>query len=110
MMAIVGSGATGTVRVAGPNGLDSLGGFRFTQGLTAYPNPAIGTVLVNFPPSATPSQLKLSDLSGRIILIMNIGPNISQVTLNLTGIPAGEYVILWNNGNTSLKETLLIAP
>jgi hypothetical protein len=108
IMAVVGAGASGSVRVATPNGADSLGGFTFTQGLTAHPNPANGSVIVNFPSSATPSQLKISDLTGRIIITINISPNVSQVTLNLVGIPPGVYVLIWSNGSNSSKQTLLI--
>jgi hypothetical protein len=110
IVAVVGAGASGSVRVSTAYAADSLGGFIFIQGLAAHPNPAIGSVQLYFPASANASQIELADFSGRIILTTMINPTVSQFTLNITGIPGGEYLLIWSNGNSTLKTRLMIAP
>jgi hypothetical protein len=106
--AVIGEGTSGAVTIATPAGSASLAGFVFTKGLTAYPNPAHGYVTVNFPVSATTSQISLSDMSGRIVFILGIQPNAGSATLNLYGLSPGIYVLSWSNGTSTLRTTISV--
>ncbi len=108
IIAVVGPGASGDVSVTTPAGTVSLSGFVFTKGLTAYPNPATSYVIVNFPITPTASQVTLMDMTGRLLLSVAINPDTGSVTLNISGLKPGVYIISWGNGTTTLRTTLLV--
>lgn len=107
ILADVAGGASGAVSVTTASGTAMLNGFVYTEGLTVYPNPAQGYVVLNFPFSGSASQAALIDSWGRIVLVVTIPPNSTSVTISLYGVKAGVYVISWQNGNMTLKKEFL---
>ena len=115
--ALVGPGATGSVRVVTPYGMDSLPGFTFVnlvainiqQALQAYPNPSPnGVITVKHPVSAGNAQIRVVDMMGNVMKIVPANKNAATTTVNVTGITQGLYSIVWNDGNTVLTQSIFI--
>jgi hypothetical protein len=109
IIAEVGSGATGVVKVSTPNGSDTLGVFTYTTDvMTAAPNPAIGYVSVDHPVSTNNAVIKLNNSMGIPVQSINVIPGNSQTKLDLTGIKPGIYVIWWSDGVSAFSKRVLI--
>ncbi|MBS1597576.1 MAG: IPT/TIG domain-containing protein [Bacteroidetes bacterium] len=79
-----------------------------TGQIRVYPNPANGFVVVEHPSVNTNSQIKLIDLTGRIIQTVQVGPNTAQTRLDIANVPHGIYKISWTDSVDSFSQTLLI--
>ena len=119
--AVVGTGASGAVSVAGIYGSDSLAGFTYispasdavlkaaaVQTLAVYPNPASGDLWVTPPNTLAPSQFILVDMMGKTQKIVPVSRNVPQVRIPLTGVGEGLYKLIWSNGTTQVAKTILI--
>jgi hypothetical protein len=78
------------------------------QPIKIYPNPASGYVIVEHPAINTSSQIQVIDMNGRIARTIQVAPNIVQSWVDLAGLPAGLYRIVWTGGGNSYSQTLLI--
>ena len=106
--AVVGNGASGVINVSSIEGSSSMDGFTYLTGLSINPNPATNFVTVHFPVSNSGSQLTLTDYSGRTVVSMNLIPNISSATVNISGAGPGIYIFTWKNGSNKWSQTLMI--
>jgi IPT/TIG domain/Secretion system C-terminal sorting domain len=116
--AVVGIGGSGSVTVEGPGKFAQLGGFTFITTpsptlqpqLSLYPNPTVGSLQTASVPGATtqPSQFELVDLSGRILKVIPVAPNTSQVQINTSGLNKGVYKLIWSDGKQTSYKTILV--
>jgi len=73
-----------------------------------FPNPARGTVTVQLPASHSQGTLIIQDVYGRNSLDLPVGCENSQVTLDLTEMPAGLYFLRFNSGSDHLKPVKIL--
>jgi len=117
--AVVGVGGSGSVTVEGPGKFASLGGFTFITNpspsliglqLSLYPNPTVGSFqTASVPGTATQSsQFELVDLGGRILKVIPVAPNTSQVQINTSGLNKGVYKLVWSDGKHACNKTILV--
>jgi IPT/TIG domain/Secretion system C-terminal sorting domain len=118
--AVVGVGGSGSVTVEGPGKFASLGGFTFItipspalaqSQLSLYPNPTVGGSLqtASVPGTTTQSsQFELVDLGGKILWIIPVAPNTSQVQINTSGLNKGVYKLVWSDGKHTSYKTILV--
>ncbi|MFN0215685.1 MAG: T9SS type A sorting domain-containing protein [Saprospiraceae bacterium] len=67
------------------------------EALLMYPNPAVDWVKVVFPKPFPGGVLELSDASGRVLRSSMLANGSGVFTLDLRGLPGGNYVVtLWN--------------
>jgi hypothetical protein len=111
--AFVDTGATGLVKVGNRFGSDTMGTFIYRppiiihDSLTVAPNPAHDFTIVTHP-VARFALLRLTDISGNVVKLVKVFPNVSQTRLNLTGVKPGIYKLTWSDGTRSLSVTLLV--
>ncbi len=64
--------------------------------LSVYPNPATDLVNVNLGErAATEGRLEITDLSGRVVLEMDVRPGYAIYQLQVSSLPQGMYMISW---------------
>ena len=115
---VVGIGASGSVAVEGSGKFASLGGFTYITTpspliqpqMSLYPNPAAGSLQIASVPGTTTqsSYFELVDLSGRVLRIIPVAPNTTQVQINTSGINRGIYKLIWSDGKNKTDKTILI--
>jgi hypothetical protein len=105
------------VTVEGPGKFASLGGFTFITNpspglleMSLYPNPTVGSLQTVSVPGTTSksSQYELVDLSGRVLRIIPVAPNTSQVQINTAGLNKGVYKLVWSDGKHTAEKTILV--
>jgi FG-GAP-like repeat/IPT/TIG domain len=113
--AIIGNGASGDISVTTAGGITTFPGFTFTNAtnnnptdLLITPNPAISFIISKHPASAL-SNLKLIDLNGKLIKVVKINPNVTQTLISTIGISKGIYKLVWTDGITIIKKTIMVA-
>jgi hypothetical protein len=127
----VGNGATGSVQVLSPYCTASKPGFTFISDTTIndtlfvtartavtngvvqksfklYPNPATKYVTWQQPVANHKTRLQLVDIAGRIVRQMEVGGNTPQTTIQLQGLMAGVYKLVYIDGKNKITSTLLI--
>jgi hypothetical protein len=116
----VGAGASGDVTVIGSGGNASLQGFVFTtitaivspntndpKGLVVFPNPANSIVYIRHPASFKKATLTLIDIRGKTVRQIIPGRSVTQTMMDVRGLAAGIYEIVWAEGNDQLRQTLM---
>lgn len=129
--AIVDTGATGSVQVISPYCSASKPGFTYISDTTIndtlfvnartanadgviqksfklYPNPASKYVTWQQPLTNHKTRLQLVDMFGRIVRQMEVGSNTPQTTIQLHGLIAGVYKLVYIDGKNKVTSTLLI--
>ncbi|GAB3835471.1 T9SS type A sorting domain-containing protein [Hymenobacter jeollabukensis] len=77
--------------------------------LTLYPNPATTTVRLDLPAGPAPRTLRLLDLSGRLVCSFPLPSRPEpSLTLDLSGLPAGVYVVAATLANGQLLQQRLV--
>ena len=127
----VDTGATGSVQVLSPYCTASKPGFTFISDTTIndtlfvtartavtngvvqksfklYPNPATKFVTWQQPVTNHKTRLQLVDMAGRIVRQMEVGSNTPQTTIQLHGLMAGVYKLVYIDGKNKITSTLLI--
>jgi hypothetical protein len=127
LWAVVGAGASGNVSVTTPFGTGIKSGFVFigdslfvtarssvsssstvSTALSLYPNPASKYAIVINPITHHPSHLQVVDLMGRIVRTMNVGREATKTTVDVSGLTAGIYKLVWSDGKKVITHTLLV--
>jgi hypothetical protein len=74
---------------------------------SVYPNPSTGLVRMNFVPELTGAAYKVVDNLGRVVAegLVSTG----NVTVDLSGLAPGLYIIRSSNGNYTTNQRLLIS-
>jgi hypothetical protein len=76
--------------------------------LAVYPNPAREKITVTYPQAKENNQVKLIDLSGRIVKIVKMEKGSIQTIINLQGVAAGPYKIVWSDGKQTIVKSLIV--
>ncbi|MFN0276171.1 MAG: PKD domain-containing protein [Chitinophagales bacterium] len=78
--------------------------------LSIYPNPASDAITIAVEGYAGNATLRITDLTGRIILSkeINLQPGITDLQLNISNIPAGAYILEIRCANGSLQSQKLL--
>ena len=63
--------------------------------IQVYPNPILDVVHIDY--SAGIESVRLIDLAGRIVLNVPVGQKQPSMDINLSGVPAGNYILMVNN-------------
>ena len=90
---------------ARPVGLDE---FTSAKEIVIFPNPAENELNVSWPDKLKVNRIKLVDVSGKNILIQSTSNNIHEITLNVSGIKSGIYVLNLETDTDILKSNVLI--
>ena len=118
--AVVGSGVSGNVSVTTPGGTATLPGFIFNTvtgisspsvnsfELRIYPNPVIDMATIIHPSSNKNTQIRLIDITGKIVKVIVPMRNTAQSQVDLKILPAGIYNLIWSDGSRILSRTLMI--
>lgn len=88
-----------------PIGLD-LREERFADGMRAFPIPTTGPLTVALADGMKNAAIRVSDLSGRTLLTRQ-GLSGDRYLLDLTGLPAGMYVLEVTDGNARQRRTII---
>jgi hypothetical protein len=72
------------VGVAGVSGLKQM---------TIYPNPTSGLFNIHLPVSQAGAIITLTDVSGRVVKVVNVLSNTTVVQVTLSDVPAGSYLV-----------------
>ncbi|MEP6724194.1 MAG: T9SS type A sorting domain-containing protein [Bacteroidota bacterium] len=75
---------------------------------TLSPNPTSEFVLIKMPPVTKIANIKLIDMSGRMVQKFLVQASITQIKLNLKGLTAGSYKIVFDDGTNIIVKTLII--
>lgn len=78
------------------------------QDITIYPNPAMDFVTVEYPISDVAAEIKLFDMSGRLLLVNKADINTSQANIKVSNLPRGSYKVMWSDGINKVTKTLLL--
>lgn len=77
--------------------------------LRIHPNPVkYGFFLVDLPPGSAASVFQLTDLVGRTVKTLTVGPGVPQVRINVPGLPRGTYQVHWTDGSHTTCQSILI--
>ncbi len=111
--AVIGAGASGDITVTTPYGIAKAGGFSFEAGrgvneLVIYPNPADEFVLVKHPSTDLPAQLKVIDLTGKVVKVIIPERNASETRIDLKGLLQGIYEVVWSDGKNKASQKLML--
>ena len=71
--------------------------------LTPYPNPTAGRLNLRYPLGADDLSVKIVDLFGRKLRSLALDQELTAMSIDLSNIPEGMYLIIWQQGNKVLK-------
>lgn len=86
-----------------PVGVDELG---WEKSIQLYPNPANEEVNISWDPQIQVQQIKLTDITGK--LVMQLKPTQNKLTINLNGLSSGIYTINLTSGNSIVQRKLVV--
>lgn len=81
-----------------------------SRALSIYPNPAVNRVYVNLGKRpADPGQLQVMDLSGKVVMLVDIEPGYSLYQLDVGSVVRGMYMIHWiESGEVKSRSKLVL--
>ena len=85
------------------SGIESL---QANDCLSIYPNPASGEIWVTGCEMQNGSKLQIADISGRVIKTQSL--NLSDPRMDISGIPAGVYLVSLIDKNKSIVKKLIV--
>lgn len=96
------AGMMGQFKVVPPNYLSNKNGLTLIHNLQCYPNPSAGVVKFNFPTNGQFFDLRIIDLSGRVVYSKN---GLSKSEIDISNLKNGTYnaLILMNQKYYSTK-------
>jgi hypothetical protein len=110
IIAVVGSGASGTLTVTTAEGTTSSNGFTYlpAEQLTIYPNPVYDKFYVKHPVSTVVSHITLIDRMGKTVKVIEVPANTERTEVSAKGLALGVYEVIWTNGSNKLQQSLLV--
>ncbi len=118
--AVVAGGASGNVSVTTPSGTAFKSGFVYTlptgvgsvnannsKELLVSPDPVRDIMLITHPVSSQVAQLQLIGMNGQVVLTTAASRNQPRTTVSLKALPAGVYKLVWSDGKTLLRRTIM---
>ncbi len=119
--AVVGAGASGDISMLVNGCIVTISGFTFgtvtavggpsgtnSPELRVSPNPARGILYIDHPSSIITSHLKLLDMTGREVKQKTIAGNQTQSAINISGVPAGIYKLIWTDDKKIYRRKVMI--
>jgi hypothetical protein len=80
-----------------------------TGSLTLYPNPASDHIYINYGDAVSmESQLKILDLSGRVLMHSDVQPGYTIQRVDISILPPGSYMIYWIRSGDVLARNKVI--
>lgn len=76
--------------------------------ITLGPNPAKDYVIVKHPARNHTAQLKVVDLTGKVIKVVAVGNNTTQTKIVLKELTRGTYSIVWDEGTSTTSQVLIV--
>ena len=76
--------------------------------LNVHPNADKACISVGHPAAAGEAQLKLVDANGKTLQQVAVSKNSRQTKLTITGLPNGDYKIVWSDGTKTIEQPLLM--
>lgn len=86
----------------------SVTGQELENAISIYPNPTRGVFYIKNRSSVSLEKAVIYDVSGRLILELNISNNSNIETINLTGVSKGVYFINLHSDNGIISSKLLV--
>ena len=77
-------------------------------GISIYPNPASGYVVIEHPLSTVTAQIKVIDMLGRIVLKSEVGGGSTKTKIDISRLSGGSYHVIWSDGSINAGKTLLV--
>lgn len=68
------------------------------QTMIVYPNPAKDIITVSFAPDQSSRKLKVISIEGKVVLQSTIAFNATKVSLNVTDLKSGQYIVEISGG------------
>jgi hypothetical protein len=79
------------------------------QDLGIFPNPGNGRIQVKVPSGiVADAGIQVTDLNGRVVFESPVMQGMDEVTLDLSYLPAGMYVLVLSQGGMVYREKLVI--
>jgi hypothetical protein len=75
--------------------------------LDLYPNPAKNTLVLLHPKADDKATATISSINGKRLLAQSITANTTQTTLDVSKLPAGTYLVVYNNGSSGTTATFV---
>jgi hypothetical protein len=77
--------------------------------MSIYPNPVkYGFTIAELPATGRPSRFQLTDMSGKTIKIQQVGENVPETRVDLSGVIRGTYKLIWSDGVNYSYQTILV--
>jgi len=71
---------------------------KVTSTIEVYPNPVRNTTVVQHPKAINGSRMQVVNLTGQVLMDMQIAANTVVTPLNLTGLKSGTYYVVFRSG------------
>lgn len=71
-----------------------------------YPNPANGIVTISYETTFVVGSVTLADITGKVVLSTTLTN--ATTAINISGIPAGFYIVITNFDGNTISEKLII--
>jgi hypothetical protein len=71
---------------------------KVTSTIEVYPNPVRNTTVVQHPKAINGSRMQVLNLTGQVLMDMQIAANTVVTPLNLTGLKSGTYYVVFRSG------------
>lgn len=75
--------------------------------LMAYPNPAHGSVTVSHPLASQKGVIRIVSAGGRKVMTYNVTSNATQSLIDVSKLTSGNYLMIYDDGKTSLTTKLV---
>jgi hypothetical protein len=75
---------------------------------SVYPNPAHNTLTVTLPANNRPSTIRVVDITGFVVLQTAVADGTTEVTLDLTQLTTGVYLLSWISPTATRHKLILV--
>lgn len=79
---------------------------KVTSTIEVYPNPVRNTTVVQHPKAINGSRLQVVNLTGQVLMDMQIAPNTVVTPLNLAGLSGGTYYVVFRSGSETTSQRI----
>jgi len=75
-----------------------------SEKMLIFPNPVKDKLMVSFPESKSEAKITVLNSAGTRFLIQTVQPNSKQVSIDVSGLAAGNYFLVFQQGSTKQTE------
>jgi hypothetical protein len=76
-------------------------------GFGVWPNPVAGTLNLKYPTITKQATVTIITMDGKVLKVYNLPRQTYQTSLNATGLPQGNYRLVFEEGNTKLSTLMM---